>query len=201
MTTSTPNPEEQFAAYAQLCAAADSGIEKEIQGAGKKLFELSTAEHVREVLRFMHLFRGFPSMVRALSALGSILDDELSPETPHHPTCRNTGEAFFRELYGDDANLVLPFLDQLDATLASWLRDHAYGRVMNRSLIPLEHRERLAILLLAADQCWKQWESHARICLRLSIPLNQLGMDADNLAWPHETRSELKRRIQQLRNS
>ncbi|MDP6850426.1 MAG: hypothetical protein QGH51_00130 [Planctomycetota bacterium] len=202
MSTSPPSiSENQFAACAKLCAAADAGLEEDTLRAGKELAQLSSPEHVREVLRFMHLFRGFPSMVRALSALEPILKGKGKTEIPHHPACRDTGESFFRELYGNDADFVLPFLDQLDSTLAAWVRDHAYGRVMNRSLLPIEHRERLAVLLLAADRCWKQWESHFRICLRLSISKNRLTADADSLSWPPETCSEILARISKLKNA
>jgi len=71
--------------------------------------------------------------------------------------------------------------------------------VMQRQLLPLAARERLAVLLLAADGCWKQWQSHARICLRLGIEADALAEDAGRAGWlDDQQRSRARAELRQL---
>lgn len=178
----------RFAGMVELAAAVDRGDDHATAAAAAALAACAGAGAVRETLRFLHLFRGFPRVVRAFNAaapaLASCADAAAGTGAPACPPAAAPGEELFRALYGADADRVLPHLRQLDPLLAAWILDHAYGRVIARDALPLPERERLAVLLLAADGCWKQWESHARICLRLGVPLATLAADLDRADWP-----------------
>jgi len=179
----------RFSQCARLAAAADANDQERIAACAAQLASDHDSEIVREVFRFMHLFRGFPAMVRALDAAKDCLQqapENESLKTPEEVAVNHqNGLDFFEQLYGEDAAHVLPYLHELDPQLSAWVLDYAYGRVMCRELLPLEERERLAVLLLAAGECWSQWESHVRICLRLDVPISTLRADALDHGWPH----------------
>ncbi len=177
---------DRFARILALAAAIDRRQDDAIRAAALELLRQDGPEVVREILRQIHLFRGFPRVVHALNLVAPELPaadpEERTPPDPGQ-TCGLQGEELFRELYGDDADKVLPHLRRLDPVFSAWVLDHAYGRVMRRETLPLEERERLAVLLLASDDCWKQWQSHARICLRLGVPAGQLEADLEQVEW------------------
>ncbi len=179
---------DRFARLVALAAAVDRRDDEAIRAAAAELLREDGAEAVRELLRQVHLFRGFPRVVHALGVVAGLLPATDPADAAPDPadaggTCGLRGEALFRELYGPDADRVLPHLRRLDPVFSAWVLDHAYGRVMQREVLPLVERERLAVLLLASDACWKQWESHARICLRLGVPRTTLEADLEGAAW------------------
>ncbi|RMH03436.1 MAG: hypothetical protein D6702_06000 [Planctomycetota bacterium] len=171
-----------LARLAALAAALDRGDDQAAAAAAAELAATDGPETLREALRQLHLFRGFP---RALHALGLAADALAGPPPAADPTGADPerGEAVFRRLYGPDAEMVLDRIRALDPVLADWILDHAYGRVIAREVLPLTVRERLALLLLAADGCWNQWRSHARIALRLGIPPDRLAADLELAGW------------------
>jgi len=180
----------RFPRLARLAAAAWKGDPDELARAARVCLDQEGPRAVREVLLQLHLFGGFPRMVRALTLLASILPPvdpaEAPPEAGRLP--RPTGNpekglALFRRLYGSDAEPVLEHLRNLDPALPDWILGHAYGSVLSRPALPAEERERLALLALAATGCWKQWESHARIARRLGIPAALLAADLDQTDW------------------
>jgi len=127
--------------------------------------------------------------VRALTLLSSLPVPEEPADPPPGPGGRppagdpERGLTLFRRLYGSDADPVLEHLRKLDPDLPAWILGHAYGRVLSRPGLPVEERERLALLALAATGCWKQWESHARIARRLGLPATLLAEDLDRTDW------------------
>ena len=178
---------DRFGRIVALAAAVDRRQDAAIRQAAAELLEHEGPEAVRELLRQIHLFRGFPRVVHALNLVAPLLEARgtgtEAPPPDAGQACGVKGEQFFRQLYGEDADKVLPHLRRLDPVFSAWVLDHAYGRVMQRKLLPLAERERLAVLLLAADGCWQQWQSHARICLRLGTTADTLVDDAGRSGW------------------
>ncbi len=188
---------DRFTLCSRLAKAADANDAEEVFVAAGNLRAVHGIEAVREVFRFMHLFRGFPAMVRALGQAREVLSD--APPCPTSINCdHNTGQEFFEHLYGGDSKHVLPQLEKLDPLLSTWVIDHAYGRVLNREQFPLSERERLAVLLLSAGECWHQWMSHVRICLRIGVSRELLIKDTQELAWPAAARAHALNKLKEL---
>src|SRR5207249_711942 len=61
------------------------------------------------------------------------------------------GAAFFDRVYGHDAQRVLGNLRAVDAEVAAWILDDAYGKVLSRPAVSASLRERVAVVLLAAQ--------------------------------------------------
>lgn len=151
----------------------------------------------RETLRTLSLFAGIPPVIRALD----LADDALAG---HEPTDAElpvddraaAGAATFARVYGSDAEPVLARLGELDPRLRDWVIEHAYGRGYQGTLLTIEERERLAVIALAASDCWKQCESHLRACRRLGVPLARLRADADAPGWLGDAaRARLRARL------
>ncbi|MFQ5749163.1 MAG: carboxymuconolactone decarboxylase family protein [Planctomycetota bacterium] len=179
----------RFPRLARLAAAAWKGDPDELARAARSCLDKEGPRAVREVLLQLHLFGGFPRMVRALTLLASIPPPQEPaggpPDAGGQPDDGDQGMGLilFRRLYGNDADAVLEHLRNLDPALPAWILGHAYGRVLSRPGLPVEDRERLALLALAATGCWKQWGSHARIARRLGIPAALLAEDLDRTDW------------------
>ncbi len=121
----------------------------------------------REALLQVHVFAGFPRAVEAsevLLALGS-----LGPLDPDEATSRagsGAGRALFERIYQDQSARVEDFLQRSHPLLASWIFDHAYGRVLAREGLTPRQRELLAVAALACMAQDKQLASHVRGALR-----------------------------------
>ena len=184
----------RFSLVVRFAGAALHGDPARQRRAAEDLLNREGAEVVREVLRQVHLFAGFPAMVHTLNIIGPLLPAPAAE--PEQEAAAEPGEAFFRSLYQEDADAVLGHLRRLDPVLTRWILSHAYGRVMQREVLPLPERERLAVLLLASAGCWKQWESHARICRRLGVPSRTLLEDALHCDWlDRETQAMVERGV------
>ncbi|KAA3604490.1 MAG: hypothetical protein DWQ01_21880 [Planctomycetota bacterium] len=166
---------------AALAAAVDRDQGSRLQQAASALYQQDGAEIFWEVLRQMHLFCGFPKVVRTLHALGDQLPSQAGESAG--ASDRVQGQTVFEKLYGKDAEAVQQRLIALDPVLGNWILDHAYGRVLGRSGLSVEERERLAVLALAASNCWQQWRSHVRNSLRLGVPKAILISDLEAGNW------------------
>ncbi len=133
----------------------------------------------RELLRFQSLFFGIPPALRALDLAGEALAARGAAAAAPPPDAAAAGAAQFAAVYGPDAARVLARLTELDPVLRDWILQHAYGRAYQGPELRLEERERLAVLALAASDCWKQCASHLRACRRLGVSRAQLLADAD----------------------
>ena len=183
----------RFSRLAEVAASAARGESDRLCAAALVVRDAEGPQVVRDVLRLLHLFFGFPTVVRALSTLQDLLPpDTLANESgtvategrePQESDWRRTGLELFTRLYGDDAYAVLSHLAQRDSTMQKWILGHAYGQVLSTSSLSLEEVERLAVLCLAATDCWKQWESHVRNTLRLGVESAQLLADLDAVEW------------------
>ena len=175
--------EDRIPRLAELAAAAVAGETGRLRQAAQSVRENDGDEAMREVLRMLHLFYGFPTVVRAFGQL----DDAGAPRADEPefaaPSDAPAGHACFEELYGEDSGPVRQRLVELDGYLAAWILDHAYGRVLNRPVLTLAERERIAVLALAATGCWMQWESHVRNAARLGVEAAALAGDVECVDW------------------
>lgn len=122
----------------------------------------------RETYLQAHLFCGFPRTVEAgevllrAGGLGQPAGDELDSrgDAP-------AGARLFDTIYAADAESVRGRLGQYHPSLACWIADHAYGRVLARPGLDGCTRELLAVCALAATSQHRQLASHARGARRL----------------------------------
>ncbi|MEM9799434.1 MAG: carboxymuconolactone decarboxylase family protein [Planctomycetota bacterium] len=124
----------------------------------------SSSAALREALLQCHLFCGFPRTIAALDALrsaGLVLD---GPADEDHEPAR--GAALFDRIYGESADDVRAHLGRLDPTFATWVAEHAYGRVLSRPALDAAARELLAVAALAATGHERQLASHVRGAIR-----------------------------------
>jgi hypothetical protein len=188
---------QNLAAYIEVAAAFESGDRSQMQAGALVLAGAESAECVHEVLRFLHLFYGFPRLVRAWNALPESLragphaseptSESPSPSTlvPTSAPCSASGLAAFENLYQDRATRVLEHLQQLDGLSTHWILEHAYAQVMSRPHLATPVQERLAALALASTHCWQQWRSHVDIALGLGISVETLRQDLLVTDWPN----------------
>lgn len=125
-------------------------------------------ERVRETLLQCHLFCGMPRTIAAFDALkaaGLSLDQAMPREAaPEHRS--EAGAELFARIYGEQTEAVLDHLGTLDRTLALWIAEHAYARVLSRDGLDAATRELIAVACLAATGHDRQLASHARGAIR-----------------------------------
>ncbi len=180
---------QDLSPHLAVAAAFDHGDRQHMHDAAIALADAEGADCVHEVLRFLHLFYGFPRLVRAWNALPAELRAGNGP-TDGDPFDQNAkadpvaaGEAAFQDLYHDRAERVLSHLRMLDALSADWVLQHAYARVMSRPHLPTPVQERIAAMALANTHCWQQWRSHVDIALRLGVDEKVLIADLTAVEW------------------
>lgn len=181
--------------YLAVAAAFDSGDRAHMHEAAIQLAAADGKECVHEVLRFLHLFYGFPRLVRAWNALPPELRASTSADASATSASTDAfdqaakldlnaaGEAAFQDLYHDRADRVLSHLHTLDPLSATWVLEHAYARVMSRPQLATPIQERIAAMALANTHCWQQWRSHVDIALRLGVPSDVLRADLTAVDW------------------
>jgi hypothetical protein len=169
-----------FPDLVKFAAATESGEKTAIQVASKNL----SADDIRELGRLLHLFFGFPKVLRAFSFL--TLGESKEPPPPLSRQPQQPGVDFFHKIYGNKAPRVLEHLENKDPFLHAWIMDHAYGRVLCRDYFSLQIRLRLMLLCLAKLDCWDQWESHARNALAFPIGVEKVIGDLGMGHWLDE---------------
>jgi len=146
-----------------------------------------------DLLRYLHLFFGFPRVIHALGVLrdsgglqtsaaayGAAASAALvAPERD----AAISGEDRFRQLYREDADRVLARLEELDPLFRDWILGHAYGATADSQQLPLPLAERIAVLALAATRCWDQCYSHLRVARRNGVSLATLDADRAAADW------------------
>jgi alkylhydroperoxidase/carboxymuconolactone decarboxylase family protein YurZ len=147
-----PYPATVRTALARLAAAGALGLRDAVARAAAEARRAGAGdEALRETLRMLVPYAGYPRALAAFGAAG------LAPagtgaeadEAPPPERARRGREAFDR-VYGSTAERVLAGLAALDPLLPAWTLEHAYGRVLARSALPLLERELLAVSLLTA---------------------------------------------------
>lgn len=138
----------------------------------------------REVVLQAHLFAGFPRVVEAASVLAAAgglgaLEADESAEAPPDP---GAGRALFDAIYGARAEAVRAELAGFHPTLARWIAEHAYARVLARPGLSADRRELCAVAALAAQGQERQLASHARGAVRLGASREEVHETLEELA-------------------
>lgn len=149
----------------RLAAAAAAGDAAGVTAcAGEAAAAGVPADLVRETLRMLHPFVGFPRTLDAWAAAG-LPGGGGAAEPPGDAAA--AGEATFRRVYGADADRILARIRGMDEEAARRVIEDAYGRVLSGPGLPLAVRERIAVAVLAAQSLVKQLPGHvsgARRC-------------------------------------
>lgn len=157
---------------ARLAAASVRGDAPSVLAAARDALAAGCAEdEVREALRMVHLFAGFPRALDACASAAPALgrprpEPEPADEGAAHRAFRERGRRLFDRVYGPDAPKVHERLVALDPELTAWVLEDAYGRVLSREALPPAQRERLAVVLLASQGLRNQLSGHVRGALR-----------------------------------
>lgn len=163
-------------ALAPLAAAAARGDTDGVAEAARAAIAAGvTAAEAREALRMVHLFCGFP---RALDALAAAAPALGAPPAGVEPLAEDAaaarGRALFDRVYGPDAERVRARLAALDPALTAWVLADAYGRVLARPELAPAERERVAVVLLAAQGLRNQLPGHVRGALNCGASAAQV---------------------------
>ncbi|MCZ6596831.1 MAG: carboxymuconolactone decarboxylase family protein [Planctomycetota bacterium] len=138
----------------------------------------------REAVLQVHLFAGFPRVVRALDVLaeagglGALEDGEADWE----PDDFERGRALFERIYADGAERVRAGIDAQHPVFGRWIEGHAYGRVLSRPGLAADRRELLAVACLAALGQERQLASHVRGAVRCGAAADEPGGVLDAIA-------------------
>lgn len=148
-------------------------------------------ESVRETLRMLHPFIGFPRALDAWSAAG--LAGGGGP-APQPDDASAAGRDTFGRVYGPDAERILARIRGLDEEAARRVIDDAYGRVLSGPGLPLDVRERIAVVVLAAQSLANQIPGHVAGALRCGASEREIVADLDACArWIPPAAAELVR--------
>ena len=178
--------EDRHVPLAALAAAAVVGDGTGVLSAAHAAIASGCREdEVREALRMVHLFAGFPRALDAAAAAAPALaapaaEPVPGDETALHRLFRERGRALFDRVYGSDAPRVMERLRSLDPSLTSWVIEDAYGRVLAREALAPAERERLAVVMLAAQGLRNQLAGHVRGALRCGA--SAAGVEASLVA-------------------
>ncbi len=168
---------------APLVAAAATGRGDRVEAAAVSALAAGcTAAQIREALLTVAPFAGYPrtldAFAHARAALGGSADDEVEAGS----AWTSRGLDMFGRVYGDDADRVLGKLRALDVEVTAWIVDDAYGKVLSRPGLAAAERERLAVVLLAAQDLRNQLPGHVRGALRCGATPQQVAASLDAAA-------------------
>ncbi len=170
----------EFADLVRLTAAIVQYDVEALRAFAKKFGRIARAECFHEAVLQCHLFCGFP---RTLAALDVLADAGMKLEDPgfEEPTS-DTGAGLFDTIYGDGADRVREHLRGLSPTFATWIAEHAYGRVLARPGLNAAERECLAVVALAATGHDRQLASHVRGAVRCGASAPEIMEPMDLIA-------------------
>ncbi len=156
-------PADRDVALSPLCAAAAAGRRGAVLAAARAaILAGCPGETLREALLTIAPFCGYPRTLDALAEVRALLP-AAAPETGlGGDALRSRGAALFDRVYGRDAATVRANLAALDGEVAGWIEADAYGKVLSRPGMEPSLRERIAVVLLAAQGLRNQLSGHAR---------------------------------------
>lgn len=155
--------EDPDLALAPLCAAAAAGRIDALAGLARAAKDGGcAAERIREALLTMAPFCGFPRTLDALAAVRPVLGALAPTDVSRAGDFAALGAAHFDRVYGRDAARVRANITAADAEVARWIECDAYGKVLARPAISASLRERVGVVLLAAQGLRNQLKGHVR---------------------------------------
>ena len=168
---------DRHLSLAPLCAAAAAGRRDAIAAAVRGALDAGcTPAEIREALLTLVPFCGYPCTLDAMSAATPILREPDSPAEAISPEGADIrGAAFFDRVYGADAAKVRGNLAALDAEVAAWIERDAYGKVLSRPGITASLRERIGIVLLAAQGLRTQLSGHVRGAMNCGATADEIA--------------------------
>jgi 4-carboxymuconolactone decarboxylase len=133
----------------------------------------------REAVLQVHVFAGFPRLVELYGVIESAgglgpLEHHEAGEPSTQGDDRARGRELFERIYRDDSPAVRTMLEKHHPDFASWIEEHAYGRVLARPGLSADRRELLAVAALTALGQERQLASHARGSLRCGATRDEL---------------------------
>jgi len=180
---------------APLCASAAAGRLDAVEGATRAaLADGRPPQEIREALLTLAPFCGFPRTLDAMALASPLLGG--APAGQSFPSSADRGAAFFDVVYGADAAKVRAKLVAIDPDVARWIEEDAYGTVLSRPGIDPSLRERIAVVLLAAQGLRNQLSGHVRGALNFGATPDEIAafldaaspfLAADELAFARET--------------
>jgi 4-carboxymuconolactone decarboxylase len=185
---------------APLVAAAAAGRLDAVEPATRAALDAGCApDEIREALLTLAPFCGFPRTLDAFALARPLLG---ATDARGFPASAARGAAFFDVVYGKDAAKVRANLRALDADVASWVEEDAYGRVLSRPGIDPSLRERIGVVLLVAQGLRNQISGHVRGALNFGATVDEIAafldaaaphLAADELAFARETLTRVAR--------
>lgn len=162
-------------ALAPLCAAAAAGRTGELAGLARAALDAGCpAARIREALLTLAPFCGFPRTLDTLAAVRPLLGASAPPADDVADLAAR-GAAHFDIVYGRDAARVRAGLVATDAEVARWIESDAYGKVLARSAISASLRERIGVVLLAAQGLRNQLKGHVRGALNCGATRDEVA--------------------------
>ena len=172
---------DRFVRLASLCAAAAAGRGDALHGLTTKAMAAGcSAGEIREALLTLVPFCGFPRALDAFAAIRPVLGAQT--DSPDRGASATRGAAFFDLVYGRDAAKVRANLAALDAGAAAWIESDAYGRVLSRPGISASLRERIGVVLLAAQGLRTQLSGHIRGAMNCGATAGEIAAFVDAAA-------------------
>jgi alkylhydroperoxidase/carboxymuconolactone decarboxylase family protein YurZ len=162
-------------ALAPLCAAAEAGRTDALAGLARAALDGGCpAERIREALLTVAPFCGFPRALDTLAAVRPVLGGS-APPAGEVADLAARGAAHFDRVYGRDAARVRAGLVATDSEVARWIESDAYGRVLARPGISASLRERIGVVLLAAQELRNQLKGHVRGALNCGATRDEVA--------------------------
>ncbi|MCG3133208.1 MAG: hypothetical protein HMLKMBBP_00329 [Planctomycetes bacterium] len=159
-------------AVAAAAAAGDAaGVASSVRAAAARGVPES---EVRETLRMLHPFIGFPRALDAFAAAGLAGGGAPAGEPGD---AEAAGRDAFERVYGPDAPRILARIRGMDEEAARRVIADAYGRVISQPGLPLVVRERIAVVVLAAQGLVNQLGGHVGGALRCGAAAGDIEAD------------------------
>ncbi len=188
-----------------LCRVTGLVLDHEEQEAGRELTRLAerggiTAEEGHEWALMLLLFAGYPASISAAGLLEQAFPDsrELRAEEAETGVFLPRGRELFDAVYGAVADRALESLAARSRTLADWILDHGYGRILSRRGLDGGAREGLSVYLLARAGWRTQLKAHLRGSLRLGLKAQTLEEVLDLAPASEGLKAEAREWLRQL---
>jgi len=121
----------------------------------------ATPARLDETLLQLVPFAGYARAINAFAAL-----QEIVPHVPRAPRekggRRRRGEALCRRIYGPVYGKMIARMAGFHPSLAEWIVEDGYGKVLSRPILSIRERELIIVALLSALKLPMQLESHVR---------------------------------------